>query len=204
VFDLLLITPEFEPAEITRRVELALACAPAGRVALQLRAKHLDLAARTALAANLRTLTRERGVHFMINGDLELVGRLGADGVQLPEHGPSVQSARATLGPAACIGASRHDVAGVQQAASEGADFALVSPIFAVPGKGPPLGLNGLTAIAGGSTLPLVALGGMNRERAAAALRGGARALAVMREVLGSEQPGLALTGLLESLDAVR
>jgi thiamine-phosphate diphosphorylase len=205
VFDLLLITPDLEPREILRRIELALRASPAPeRIAVQLRAKQLAREPRHALARALRVLTIERGAQLLINGELELALDIGADGVQLPEHGCGVQEARAALGPTLLVGGSRHDLAGVRHAARDGASFVTLSPIFGVPDKHPPLGLAVLTRVAAQSAIPIIALGGLTAERAAAVIRAGAHGLAVIRHGLGSDDPGAAVCGLLHAIDQGR
>jgi thiamine-phosphate pyrophosphorylase len=204
VFDLLLITPELPPCDIVRRSRAALADAPPGRVALQLRARHLGDVDRTDLARTLRRLTREHAAPLMLNNSIEMTHALGAEGVQLPERGQALQHARARLGPTAWIGASRHDLPGVLAAASDGADFVTLSPVFQVPEKGAPLGLSGLRAVALASTLPIVALGGITAESAARVIEAGAHAIAVIRDVLGREDPAPAVRALLSAIDQGR
>jgi thiamine-phosphate pyrophosphorylase len=106
--------------------------------------------------------------------------------------------------PGLLIGASRHDLAGVQAAARDGASFATLSPVFDVPDKGQPLGAGAFGAIASATGLPLVALGGITHERAAELIAEGARAVAVIREVLGSDDPPGAVARLLAAIDAGR
>jgi len=204
VFDLLLITPELPAGDIVTRSRAALATAPRGRVALQLRARHLGEHGRTELTHALWRLTRERGAPLILNDAVDLARTLGVEGVQLPERGSSPRDARARLGPTAWIGASRHDLAGVLAAASEGADFVVLSPVFAVPDKAAPLGLAGLQAVALASALPIVALGGITAASAAAVVGAGAHGIAVIRDVLGREDPAPAVNALLSAIDQAR
>ena len=202
--ELILITPELPAAEILRRAGAALEGTrlPEGRVAVQLRAWHLDAAERHALGEALRALTRTHGVALLVNGDLELASALEADGVQLPERGPSVERARARLAPGTLIGASRHDAAGVTAAAREGASFALLSPVYDVPGKGPALGLEAFARIAKHSPIPVIALGGVQREHVAGLLAAGAVGIAVIRPAFDADDPGRATRALLDALAA--
>ena len=120
MFDLYLITPELPSDRIERAVAQALERAvrlqSCGRVGVQLRAKHLDAIARNVLGVQLRARTRAAGAALLVSGDLGLCGALDADGVQLPEHGPSVAEVRACLGADVLIGASRHDLPGIVRA----------------------------------------------------------------------------------------
>jgi thiamine-phosphate pyrophosphorylase len=204
VFDLYLITPERAPAEILAKTSLLLRAAPPGRIAVQLRAKHLLEHERRALAHALRRLTIEHAAPLLINASLALSREVAADGVQLPEAGPSVEEARSLLGAAALIGASRHDLAGVREAALAGASFATLSPIYAVAKKGKPLGVARFAAIALESALPLLALGGVTPASAPSLMRAGAHGLALVGALFDSSEPGLTLHALLAAMDEGR
>jgi thiamine-phosphate pyrophosphorylase len=204
VFDLYLITAEQSPAEIAERARAALVDAPAGRVALQLRARHLPERERAQLARTLRAITRERGARLLVSAEIALAVESGADGVQLPERAASVAQARAQLPAGALIGASRHDLAGVQAAGRDGASFVTLSPVFAVQDKGAPLGIGPAGAIARAAGLPVLALGGLDAQRAAAVVAAGAHGVAVIREVFASDDPRRAVARLLAAVDAGR
>jgi thiamine-phosphate diphosphorylase len=204
MFELYLITPEIAPERIAAQATAALAAAPPGRVALQLRARELADPDLRALASALRAVTRARGAPLLISSALELAREVGADGVQLPERGPSIAEARSRLGPAALLGASRHDAAGVRAAARDGASFVTLSPLHAVPDKGEPLGLPRFAAIARTSALPVLALGGINPARAELAIAAGAHGVAVIRDVFESDDPQRAVALLLAAIDAGR
>ena len=74
------------------------------------------------------------------------------------------------------IGVSCHDAEDV--AAAQGADFVVLSPVFAKPGYAPPLGLERFAAMAGEARVPVYALGGVTKENAAACLAAGAAGIA--------------------------
>jgi thiamine-phosphate pyrophosphorylase len=133
-----------------------------------------------AWAREILPVCRSAGALLLVHGDAEGALGVGADGVHLPERG-DVAAARALLGPAALVGASRHDLAGIRAAAEAGASYATLSPVFAVPGKGPPLGLAALADLCGSAPIPIVALGGITPALAPACLRAGAYAIAAIR-----------------------
>jgi thiamine-phosphate pyrophosphorylase len=56
-----------------------------------------------------------------------------------------------------------------------------LSPIFAVPGKGAPLGFAALAETCAAAPIPVVALGGITPALAPACLRAGASAVAAIR-----------------------
>jgi thiamine-phosphate pyrophosphorylase len=202
-FDLILITGEGSVTRLEQATRRALAVERPERIAVQLRSWHLDAADRGRLGTALQAETRARGASLFVNRDLELALQLGADGLQLPEGSASVPEVRARWGTRA-IGVSCHDAAGLERAARGGADFALLSPIGAVAGKNPPLGVEGFAQLARGVQLPLFALGGVDAGSAQALVREGAAGVAVIRAVYAADDPAAAVTSLLRAIDAGR
>ncbi|MEO8601662.1 MAG: thiamine phosphate synthase, partial [bacterium] len=149
----------------------------------------------------LRQLTARAGAALIINDRVDVALACGADGVHLPRHGMHIAEARALLGPARVIGVSTHAPSEVADAATAGADFAVIGPIFDTPSKhqyGAPLGLAALSAArAVAPTLPLFAIGGIDAGNAAAARQHGADGVAVIRAVLGANDPRAAAQALL-------
>lgn len=177
-----------------------------GRVALQLRAKEQAPNDVRRLALALYDLTRPRGVPLLLNTRPDLAREVGAEGVHLPERGPTVAEARALLGPGALVGVSRHDAAGLARAQAEGASFATLSPVFATPDKGIPLGVDGFGALVARTTasLPVYALGGVRQESVVELVRAGARGVAVIREVLAAPDPFARLAALCSAVASAR
>jgi thiamine-phosphate pyrophosphorylase len=122
----------------------------------------------------------------------------------LPETGFDVATTRALLGPQAIIGVSRHDAPGVLSAGAAGADYVTLSPIYASPEKGSPLGCDALRQAARHVPWPLFALGGVRVEHVSELVRAGAAGLAVIREVFDAAEPAHAILALLRALSAAR
>jgi thiamine-phosphate pyrophosphorylase len=204
VFDLYAITAERTPAEIERGVLRVLAHEQSARIAILLRAKHLSAADRLSLGRALRAITNEAGALLLVSADLELCEELGADGVQLPERGPSVERARQALHPRRWVGASRHDGAGLASAAGAGASFATLSPVYASPGKGAPLGDAAFAELASRAELPVLALGGIEARHVGDLIAAGAAGIAVIRAVFDQPDPCAAAQSFLTEIDHAR
>lgn len=157
-----------------------------GALAVQLRDPALTGRSLARLGALLRAVTRAMGAGLVINDRLDLALALGADGAHLGRRSVTVADARALLPAGAWLSVACHAVDEVVRAAGEGADAAVLSPIFASPGKGAPLGVGALAAAraalaARGLAVQLVALGGVDAGNASACFAAGASAVAAIR-----------------------
>jgi thiamine-phosphate pyrophosphorylase len=117
---------------------------------------------------------------LLVNDRMDVALACGLDGVHLPADRPAPQSYRAVCERHMVIGVSCHTIEEVRRAAAEGADFALLGPIFSTPGKGPPIGLGPLKEAARES-VPVLALGGITLENARACMDAGAAGIAAIR-----------------------
>jgi thiamine-phosphate pyrophosphorylase len=197
-FDLLIVT-DGKP-RLRERIELALSRVTPGRVAILLREPQLPTRELVALGLALRTSADERGALLLVSDRVDVALAIDADGVQLPEAGFAPEQARALLGSHALIGVSRHAAASLLEAAARGADYATLSPVHAVQGKAPPLGIEGFARAIRDAALPVYALGGIRHEDVAALVARGARGVAVMRAVLSANDPAGATRRLLDAL----
>jgi len=129
--------------------------------------------------------------------DLALVS--GVEGVQLRDDGIAPWELPPSLRPS-LVGVSRHDARGLEKL--QGADYALLSPIFATDSKpcATPLGLEQLRSLAKGARCPLLALGGILPEHVEAVLRCGAHGVAVLSGILGAADPAAGAREYREAL----
>ena len=161
--------------------------AAAGLDRVQVREKDLDGRGLRAVVAAVLAATTGTAARVLVNGRPDVAVAAGAEGVQLPEEGLPVADVKRAW-PALVVGASRHSVDGARRAEAEGADFVLLGPIFATPGKEERvLGLGPLAEAARALRIPVHAVGGVGAGNARQAVEAGARGLAAIRPFL--EQP---------------
>jgi thiamine-phosphate pyrophosphorylase len=169
---------------------------PAGTMAVEVREKDLEAGALLALVRQVRATLAPRGVPVFVNDRWDVAAAAGAEGVHLPESGLDPAVVRRAWG--GCIGVSTHAVAALHRAGA--ADFATFGPVFATPSKlayGPPQGVARLREAVAASPVPVIAIGGIDRDTAPG-LRGVPIAgIAAIRAVLAADDPGAAALDLL-------
>jgi thiamine-phosphate pyrophosphorylase len=180
----------FDDATIVRVAREAASELGAERFAVQLRDK------RPRPVGELRRLAHAINQHAPVvmnidgpdlDGRLAIAAELGA--AHLGGGVVSISDLRRELGPHAWISVPIHRVDGARLAANEGADAALLSPIFGTPGKVKTLGIESLrwARSSAGSTIRLLALGGVGVEQAQECADAGADGVAVIRALLKAE-----------------
>ena len=150
-----------------------------GATVVQLRLK----GAPTGRIVEVGRLLHGLGVTFVVNDDVEAAVTLGADGVHL---GRSDTGAERALAAGLTLGLSAASVEEAVDAAGRGAAYIGAGPVWTTPSKDdadPPIGLDGLTRIAGAVPVPVVAIGGVDASNAAACIGAGAAGVAVIRAV---------------------
>jgi thiamine-phosphate diphosphorylase len=159
-----------------------------GATLIQLREKHLSPREFYAEAEAALRFARERKVRLIINDRVDIAIALKADGVHLGQDDLAPEAARRLLGEDAIIGVSTHNVEQAREAARQPVDYIAIGPIYATSSKenpDPVVGLEGLRRVREAvGTIPLVAIGGINRENANEVIDAGADSVAVISLLL--------------------
>ena len=174
-------------ASLLRAIEEAL---KGGVKAVQLREKDLGTRQLLQLAYETRGLTSKYGAKLFINDRVDIALAVDADGVHLGGDSMPAFAARKAAGEAMLIGVSAHSIEEARKAEEEGADFITLGPIFETPSKikfGHPLGPGLLREVREKISIPVFAIGGINKERAGSVLESGTTGIALISAILGSE-----------------
>ncbi len=147
-----------DPARTARQL-------PAGTVIIY---RHFGAADRLVVARRLAKIAIRRRLHLLISGDPKLARAVGATGVHWPES--YIRQARYWTGHFRLQTISAHSRIAIARAATNGADAALVSTVFASfsPSSGPEMGPVRFRQLARHAALPLIGLGGVNPGNAGA------------------------------------
>ncbi|MBT9568307.1 MAG: thiamine phosphate synthase [Thiobacillus sp.] len=175
------ITPDTADTDrLLAQVEAALL---GGVAVVQYRDKSGDVARRHAQASELIALCHQFGVPLVVNDDLRLADLCDADGVHLGRDDGSLREARIILGKHKFIGASCYQSLDLALAAqTAGADYVAFGSFY--PSHTKPAALRADPALLREATaalhIPIVAIGGITPDNAAALLDAGADSLAVL------------------------
>lgn len=182
--------------------DVAKAAIAGGADCLQLREKDLADAQLLDRAGQLREICRAGGALCIINDRPDVAVACGADGVHLGQDDLPASAARRIVGPDRIIGVSTHSLDQAQAAARDGPDYIAAGPMFATEIK-PEYGVAGpqmLTAARELTSLPLVAIGGIDAENVRHILETGVRCVAVCRAIIGAQDPEAAARRIRSAL----
>ena len=164
---------------------------------IQLRMKDADEAEIERTARQILPECRRRGAVFIIDDHVELVKRMGADGVHLGKNDMPVDEARRILGDEFIIGGTANTFEDIQRLAAQGADYIGCGPFrFTTTKKNlaPMLGIEGYENIVSlmkthGINLPIVAIGGITYDDIPRIMSTGVTGIAISGSVLRADNP---------------
>ncbi|MFQ5701418.1 MAG: thiamine phosphate synthase [Acidobacteriota bacterium] len=169
--------------------ELARELCRGGARWIQIREKALGGAAMLAETTAAVRAAGVFGARVIVNDRADIAVMAGAAGVHLGAQDLPVAAARRIVGADALVGCSTHSVEEAIHAAALPVDYVALGPIFAtrhasVPRA--PLGLDAVRRAAAAISIPIVAIGGIDPERARQVLRVGAAAVAVLGDLMSA------------------
>jgi thiamine-phosphate pyrophosphorylase len=167
--------------------------ADAGVRLLQYRSKAASTRELLNSSQNLASLLPPRGVSFVVNDRADVAVLAGASGVHVGQEDLGVEQARGLVGPDKWVGVSTHNLEQFQHAAATSADYIAVGPVFKTSSKANPdpvVGTEFVRQVRALTDKPIVAIGGITLENAAAVIAAGADSVAVISDILRARDPG--------------
>lgn len=159
-----------------------------GALVIQYRDKNSAPETRIELASELAELCAAHQTIFIINDDVKLAKKVGADGVHLGKGDMSIKEARKHLGDQALIGISCYNsLAQAHEAQKSGADYVAFGSFYSSPTKPDAVkaDLRLLQEARQQLKIPLVAIGGITPDNGATLIDAGADMIAVIHAVFG-------------------
>ncbi|MGN1064953.1 MAG: thiamine phosphate synthase [Thermoguttaceae bacterium] len=174
-----------------------------GTTLVQLREKDLSDCEFIQEAISVKRLCERFGVPLLINDNVNVALRSGADGVHLGQDDLPLQEARKMLGPNKIIGISTHTVEEAMEAEQGGADYVGVGSVFATQTKldANVLSIDYIREICQAVSIPAVAIGGIKEENMDALRDAGVAGIAVVSAIFGQPDIEMATLRLKEHAD---
>ncbi len=172
-----------KPAEVTAQA------IKGGANVIQLRCKELNPREFLEIASELKEVCSEKSVLFILNDNLEIALAVKADGLHLGQEDMPFNEARKLMPVDMILGCSVSTLDEAKKALHNGADYLGVGAIFTTNTKesAKTVGLKRIEQIKKAVDLPVVAIGGINKENLKEVMEAGADAAAVISAVMGVE-----------------
>ncbi len=178
-----------------------------GASVVQLRDKISTARDYVASVRAMKAVCQRYGAPLIVNDRVDVALAAGADGVHVGPEDIGVQAVRAIVGPAFVVGASAGTVDAALQAEEEGADYLGVGAIYEArrskPDASAPRGPEAIAAIVDRVTIPVVGIGGIGADNAAAVMERGASGVAVISALMEAEDPGAAARELSRQVEGL-
>ncbi len=187
-------------------VSVAQAALEGGATVIQLRDKQASTRQLVEEGLALRRLTREHGALLIVNDRIDVALAVEADGAHLGQDDDMpVHLARQILGPERILGVSAGNLTEADVAIAAHADYISVGAIYATRSKhdaGAPIGTHFLSELTARTSIPLIAIGGINAQNVAPVMQVGAIGVAVITAVVGADDIAAAARALLNAIQS--
>lgn len=177
----------------------------AGVTLVQLREKGLDQEAFIEEAKAVKALTDRYGVPLLINDNVEVAIACGAAGVHVGQEDLEAGRVRELLGPDKIIGVTAKTVEQARRAEAAGADYLGSGAVFGSTTKknAKPMTKELLTQITHAVSIPVVAIGGINRHNILELAGTGIAGAAVVSGIFAEEDMEAAVRELKEKVNRI-
>lgn len=178
-----------------------------GATVIQLREKDATTKEMIELGQALLEITRPAGVPLIVDDRVDVALAVDAEGVHVGQKDMPAALARRLIGADKILGVSAETIEQALQGERDGADYLGVGDVFGTPTKpdaGEPIGVQGLAEIVRRVSVPVVGIGGITAENAAAVIEAGAVGVAVISAVVGAEDPEEAARRLRQVVEQAR
>jgi len=137
----------------------------------------------------IRKITADAGVPFIVNDFLDIALMVGADGVHQGQDDLPIPEVK-KLAPDMWVGCSTHSPAQAEKAVADRADYIGVGPIFTTRTKADvcdAVGFDYLEYVVKHITIPFVAIGGIKRHHLKELVSRGATTICLVTEIIGAD-----------------
>ena len=176
-----------------------------GATLVQLREKELEESAFLQEAVEMTRLCHRFGVPLLINDNVEIARKSGADGVHVGQEDMEASAVRGILGSGMIVGVTAKTVEQAKRAEADGADYLGSGAVFGSTTKlnAKPMTKELLREITAAVDIPVVAIGGINADNAVTLEGTGIAGIAVVGAIFASADIMAAAKELAEICDKI-
>lgn len=201
IYRLYLVTDEHQ--DLATMLKVVKAAVQGGVTCVQVREKHGNIRAFIERAAAVKQVLKGTKVPLIINDRVDVALAVDADGVHLGQSDLPVAIARKLLGPEKILGLTVENMDQLIAAQSLPLDNIGVSTIFPTATKKDTKnvwGIEGLTHAVAKSSIPLVAIGGINEKNIIDVAHTGVSGIAIVSAITSANDPQKVSKKLLEAI----
>jgi len=162
-----------------------------GATMIQLREKDLPSKDFIQQALLIQEITKKYNIPLIINDNIEVALAVHADGIHVGQDDASAKEIRQMIGKNQILGVSVQTILQAEQAIQDGADYIGVGSIFSTPTKkdAENVSIDTLCSICQKSTVPVVAIGGINENNALELVDTNISGIAVVSAIFAAPDP---------------
>ena len=175
--------------ELTKKVILG------GVKIVQYRDKMNTISQKIINAKKIKHICEKYNVLFIINDSADLAKEVDSDGVHIGQNDDTVEYCKKTLSNEKIIGTSNNNMEEIHQSIKANVDYLAIGKVFETSTMGKEdRNIVGLELIANAkkiTAIPVVAIGGINKNNANKVIKSGADSICVVSEIVKSSNPEL-------------
>ena len=175
--------------ELTKKVILG------GVKIVQYRDKINTISQKIINANKIKHICEKYNVLFIINDSADLAKEVDSDGVHIGQNDDTVEYCKKTLSNEKIIGTSNNNMEEIYQSIKANVDYLAIGKVFETSTMGKKdRNIVGLELIANAkkiTAIPVVAIGGINKNNANKVIKLGADSICVVSEIVKSSNPEL-------------
>lgn len=170
---------------------------------IQYREKDKSMKEKYEECIEIRRLTKNAGVTFIVNDHIDLAIICDADGIHIGQDDLPVKEVRKLIGKDKIIGLSTHSPDQALKAKEDGVDYIGVGPIFKTFTKKDvcdPVGFEYLDYVVKNIDLPFVAIGGIKEGNVLEVVKHGATCVALVTEITDAKDIKSKIEGVKKAM----
>ena len=142
-------------------------------------------------AIQIKNLCKKYNSLFIINDRIDIALASNADGIHLGQDDVDLKTARKLLGYSKIIGISANNEIDISNALKDGCDYIGIGPVFETATKKnkKPMGIEKIKTLTKDLNIPWFAIGGINSNNISFLKRNGFKKVALVSQLMNSEDP---------------